>query len=379
MNEFDSIRPYEDPEIPAAVERLANDPLLEPIAAALYPDQTLHQIKERLLSIKSADEFQTKIMSDLLVRLLDNTSDGIEFEGIEQLDKTQSYLFVSNHRDIMLDSALLQLGLWQRGYKTSQISFGSNLMKPEFVVDFGKINKMFRVERSTNTRQAFEHSQRLSAYIRHTICEQNESIWIAQRNGRTKDGNDTTEKGLLKMFAMSGDKARNTKQRLEELNIVPVVISYRWEPCDALKTQELYIARRQKYEKAPGEDLRSIVNGIEGQKGRISLKVLRPINQSRFMQNEPSERNDFFRDLAQQIDRAIRSSYRLFDTNYIAYDMLNRSIEHLGREYTNEELRAFRTHAERAIEQLQGAPEELRSIFLEIYANPVKNKLNTTV
>ncbi len=264
--------------------------------------------------------------------------------------------------------------MWNRGYRPSENAFGSNFMRTGFVVDFEKNNKMFKVERTTKRRELLIASKNLSDYIRYAITEKNESIWIAQRNGRTKDGNDATDKGLLKMFAMSGTKEWSLVENLKELNIVPVAVSYEWEPCDGFKTQELYVSARQKYVKSENEDLRSIISGIVTHKGRIVMKVLEPLNDTFFSSYAPNEDSDFFKDVADYIDSQIHKHYKLFANNYIAYDMLLGVERFLNNEYDVIQREKFEKYLELALSQLNGEREEVRKIFLGIYANPVINR-----
>ena len=270
--EFDDIRPYRDEEIPAAMSRIADSPAMPLLASYVCPDLSLDDVKNLIRSFKTVKDFQYGIMHKVNEQIIHNSITEFTFEGSDKLQKNTPYLFVSNHRDIMLDASLLQNALVDSGFETTQITFGANLMMNPLVVDIGKSNKMFRVERPGGSiKDFYKSSLHLSNYMRHVIKEEHESIWIAQRNGRTKDGNDQTDQGIIKMFCMS--KPENKIGALSELNIVPVAVSYEWESCDILKALELYASQNVKYIKKPGEDLNSILTGILKPKGRVHFQL----------------------------------------------------------------------------------------------------------
>ena len=372
LHEFDEIRPYTDEEIAPAMQRLADNPHLEDVLAYLYPKQSIDLLKEQIRSFKSVWDFQSKVVQYAVKKIIKDTSSGLTYDGFGALEAERGYLFISNHRDIVLDSALLQLILYMQNLPTSEISFGDNLMSSDFVIDFGKSNKMFKVLRNANPREFYRNSLLLSKYIRLALTERNSSVWIAQRNGRAKDGFDATEQGILKMFDMSGKG-----QFLEDftaLNIVPMSVSYEYEPCDVLKTNELYISRRKKYVKMPGEDLNSILTGIMQFKGGIHIEITPPLTRQRIEEATMySDRNDRYKALAQLLDDVIISNYKLWKTNYIAYDMLHESHTYAGF-YSQDDLAAFKSYMEYKLSPLEGEKEELDEIFLSIYANSVVNK-----
>ncbi|MGL4909089.1 MAG: 1-acyl-sn-glycerol-3-phosphate acyltransferase [Bacteroidales bacterium] len=374
IQEFQDIRPYYDDEIEVAMAKIVADPLFEKIKNYLYPTADSQKIKKLFLSNKSIDQFQTNVMHQAVRQILQISQSSFTIEGLENLEKDKSYIFVSNHRDIMLDSAILQVALKENDFRTTEITFGSNLMRPEIVINIGKSNKMFKVIRASNTREFLIQSQHLSDYIRHTITEKKESVWIAQRNGRTKDGNDITEQGLIKMFSLSGDIQKAIVERLMDLNIVPIVISYQYEPCDALKVQELYTSIRQKYKKTPNEDINSILTGIRQVKGKIVIRICKPLN-SALSKIKDLSNKEIFSKVAEIIDTEIHSSYHLFDTNYIAWDMLHNCERFLDIEYTKESRNEFADRMYALIDTLSGDQLELISRFLRIYAYPLKNQL----
>lgn len=235
--DFEDLRPYHDNEINPALKRIISEPLFDKILDFLFPGQDKNKIRQGLAETYTAHDFQLHFMHPLVSSIVNKTSAGLTFDGFEQLTPGTPYLFVANHRDIVLDSAMLQVLLLDNGHLTSEITFGSNLMINQFIIDLGKVNRMFKVIRGGNKMELLRNSRQLSAYIRYTITRKKVSAWIAQRSGRTKDGNDKTEPGLLKMFNMSAGK--DFHHAFAELNIVPLVVSYEHEPCCALKIKEL--------------------------------------------------------------------------------------------------------------------------------------------
>lgn len=371
LNRFDDIRPYYDSEIPQAMHRIARHPALDSVMAYLYPGEDVRTIRRNIDRIVNADEFQVQVMQPAIKKLIQKTCQGFTTEGIDGLDASGSYLFVSNHRDIMLDASLLTYELYLKGFETPEITFGANLMQGQFVIDVGKSNKMFRVERpGSNIRDFYNASEHLSDYIRTTIVQRNRSIWIAQRNGRTKDGLDRTDQAIVKMFAMSGSKDR--VKALAQLHIVPVAISYEWEPCDILKAVELYKRAQGPYQKQPGEDLHSIITGVVNQKGRVHMTVCQPLTEEDLYPYEALPSRAFYRAVASILDKRICSAYRLFPNNYIAYDLLH-GTRTFGRRYSDEQKQQFEEHLSRILPK--NGREEIRRILLGIYANPVDSML----
>ena len=367
---FDDIRPYWDEEIPAAMQRIVSDPYFPPVAQYVYPDRTVAEVKDIMLNCRNIYEFQTTVMKQVNEQVIERTTDGLTYGGIERLDPSKRYLFVSNHRDIVLDSCLLMYILHTNGHKIGEITFGSNLMKGQMVIDIGKSNKMFKVERGGNPRELYITSVHLSEYIRYAITEKHESVWIAQRNGRTKDGIDRTDQGLIKMFGLSGGKDR--VQALAELNIVPVSVSYEWESCDILKALELYASRDGKpYVKKPGEDLNSILTGIMQDKGRVHFQICDPIRREELEALSDVPNVQFHREVAQIIDKRICGDYHLFPNAYIAHDLRYGNSKYADH-YTQEQYDAFVAHMAE-LDKYSTDPA-LGDIFLGIYSNPIDSK-----
>lgn len=371
-NKFDDIRPYYDEEIPAAMKRIAHSDVFPLLASFVYPDEPLESVRKRVESFQTTREFQHDTMYKVNEQVILRSTNGFTCSGIERLCPNESYLFVSNHRDIMLDASLLQYFLVSKGFETTEITFGANLMTHPVVVDVGKSNKMFRVERPGGSiRDFYRSSLHLSEYIRHVITEEHQSVWIAQRNGRTKDGIDATDQGIIKMFCLS--EPRDKIMAIADLHIVPISISYEWEPCDVLKALELYQSQFMRYVKKPGEDLNSILTGITQNKGRVHMALCEPLSVPELMALEGQTNVEYHKAVAQLIDRRINTAYRLYPNNYIAHDLLygNRRYQKM---YTSEEFDAFTARLEKLDRYDSFDLERLKEIFLGIYANPVENR-----
>ena len=371
-SKFDDIRPYYDDEIPSAMERIANSDVFPLLASFVYPEEPIEKVKQRVMSYKTIREFQHETMYKVNEQIIARSITNFSCSGIERLDSHQPYLYVSNHRDIMLDSSLMQLYLVSKGFETTEITFGANLMTHPVVIDVGKSNKMFKVERpSSNIRDFYRSSLHLSEYIRHVINEKKQSVWIAQRNGRTKNGIDATDQGIIKMFCLS--EPRDKLKAIADLHIVPVSVSYEWESCDILKTLELYQSQFMKYVKKPGEDLNSILTGILQPKGRVHMELCEPISVPELMAFEGDTNVEYHKSVAQLIDRRINTAYRLFPNNYIAHDLLFGNTRY-HQMYSDEQYQAFLSHMAELDQYESFDLERLREIYLGIYANPVDNK-----
>lgn len=376
LTKFDDIRPYNDSEVHPALERIVANPLLSNIAKYLFPGKDENLFKQLLLSCNTKDDFQIKVMSGVVEKILADTSKGLTYEGLEYFDGGAKHLIVSNHRDIVLDSAIIQLILFRHDVPRTEIAVGDNLITSSFIEDITRCNRMIKVIRSTSPREVYTTSKVLSEYMRYRVSNQISSIWIAQRNGRTKDGIDVTEQGLLKMFDMSG--SGDFVKDFNELSIMPASISYEYEPCDILKAIELYITRRQKYVKAEGEDLNSILTGIMQPKGRIHIQFNEPLTEEEVNAAAELDKNERFKALGIAMDRKIIANYKLWPNNYIAYDMLN-GEGRFADKYTAEEKVAFEGYLNaimQKVDKMEVDKAELKEILLGIYANPVVGKMN---
>lgn len=374
---FDDIRPYYDNEAREVMRRLQHDPLFMKLVNHLWPTMTQEEAFAKADKVTSNMAFQLEFMHQAIRVIVSRSSTGLTCSGFENVDPKQAYLYIANHRDILLDSAILQILLVEHGFQTSEITFGNNLMQGNFITDFGKLNRMFTVLREGNSRELYEISQKLSAYIRHTIIDKNVSVWIAQRNGRTKDGNDMTQTGLIKMLNMSGGK--NFSESIRNLKIVPLSISYEYEPCDDLKVQELYLSSlHSKYVKAPGEDLNSILTGIMQPKGRIHMTVGKPIENELSEIEKIGNENEKIKTLVNIIDEQLYANYKLWPVNYIANDIANESTE-FSSHYSEKEKEDFINYIKQKIKKLTGDEQSLFNLFINMYANPVKTKKLSTV
>lgn len=353
------------------MQRIVSSEHFPKACGLLFPGVPQAEVEARLLSCHTVDAFQRRVMYDIIGTIVRRSTDGLTVSGLDQLQPEKSYLFVSNHRDIMLDAAFMQMLLSDAGLPTSEITFGANLMQGQLLIDLGRSNKMFRFERpttSTSRRDFLLKMKEASAYIRYTICQKKESVWIAQRNGRTKDGLDVTDQGVINMFSLSGGEDRGAS--LGELNMVPVAISYEWEPCDKLKALELFARESgEPYVKKPGEDLNSILTGITQPKGRVHLAAGKPITEEELRPYNNWSSGDFNRQVAALIDQQITACYRLYPNNYIAAWMLSGKKQ---GDFTPEEQQTFQKYVE---SQVKGCPEKVREILLKIYANPVLRTL----
>lgn len=367
---FDDIRPYCEEEIPAAMHRIADSGIFPMVASFVFPGKDVEELRAMVRSFTTTDEFQKIVMYKAHEEIIRNSTQGITVTGLERLDKDKPYLFVSNHRDIVLDASLLQKALVDYGMETSEITFGANLMTSQLVVDIGKSNKMFRVERGGNPREFYLSSVHLSEYIRHAVTEKRQSVWIAQRNGRTKDGNDQTDQGVIKMFGLS--RPDDKIESLVELNIVPVAVSYEWEPCDILKVLELYESSKRAYTKKPGEDLNSIITGIMAPKGHVHFTVCEPVGREELLRYDGLTSSAFNREVAALIDRRIHAGYHLYPNNWIAHDIRYGQNLHSDR-YTPQQKAAFREHLAKLMKYDSYELETLRDLLLAIYSNPVDN------
>ncbi len=367
---FDHIRPYNDDEVPAAIQRIVDNPSFAMISAYLFPGKPVDDFRKLCLSVHTIDEFQALVMWPVMQSIIQHSTDGITAENFEKIDDNHKGVFISNHRDILLDAALTDYYLFVNEKERPEITFGSNLMRGELVIDIGKINRMFRIMRGGNMRDFYKNSVEVSSYMRHVILEKKRSVWIAQRNGRTKNGDDKTEMAVLKMFSLGSDKP--FCENMAELHFMPVVISYEFEPCDFKKTQEVYITRYQQYEKSPTEDLNSILHGITQKKGRIHLCVTESITDEELQFCDGFDKNQKFQKLAEIIDQRIYRHYKLWPNNYIAFDILHQTNQYAGH-YSAQQKAVFEEYMNDGLAKLIGEADELREIFLGIYANPVEN------
>ena len=280
---------------------------------------------------------------------------------------------MSNHRDIILDPAIVQVVLMQNNLPTTEICVGDNLLKQKSVELLIRSNRMVKVIRGISARELYLSSQRLSKYIRESITSGRSSVWIAQRQGRTKDGTDITEQGLLKMVDMSGTK--DFVENFLEVNILPLSISYEYEPCDIMKARELLISRSQKYVKREMEDLESIILGIKQPKGHVHLNIDAPITREEIEEAAQFDKNERYAKMRYAVDRRVIQGYKLWKTNYMAYDWVNATTMYADH-YDAADMEAFREYIAGQLKLVETTLDqaELQDILLHIYSNPVANK-----
>lgn len=371
-NEFESIRPYNDREAAEAIHRVARHPVLPLICKSLFPDVAYSSIREAMLAVNGVDDFQQNVMSKAVESVIERTTGGFTYSGLENIAELGScYLAVSNHRDIVLDSAFTQYMLHCNGLPLTENCVGSNLLAGRTVEDLFRSNRMIKVVRGVSARELYFSSQLLSKYIRTAITSGKSSVWIAQREGRTKNGLDTTEQGVLKMFDMSGQGS--FRENFRELHIVPFSISYEYDSCDWLKARELLVSSRGKYVKKPMEDMHSILAGIRQWKGKVHLSIGTPLGEEEIERASKCVKNDRYLSLCSTLDERIRRGYHLWKTNYIACDLLDGRGRYSDR-YTAEEAEEFREYTEKKLDKIEKRlnRDALRDIFWQIYANPVK-------
>ena len=372
-SEYDDIRPYNDAEVPEKIKFLLEDATFTEMLRLLFPDEHKEMHMRKLLSeVKSINQLQRDFVSRLVERIIISTTKGLTTSGLEYLDKNKPYLFFSNHRDIILDSAFLNYIMFQSGMNSTRIAIGDNLLIYDWITHVVKLNRAFVVKRSLSVRELLEASKKLSAYIRKTITTEQNSVWIAQREGRTKDGNDQTQLALLKMLNLS-----NTKSLAEgfgELTVVPVSISYELEPCRISKVSELIRKETDGYQKTPADDLKSMASGLANPKGRVHFSFGRPILTSFLEKNNNLPVNEFLQLLTERIDHRIHQYYKLWPYNYVAYELLNGTGE-FTEYYTSADIVEFKSMVAKAQDTIPYNPEEVARRFTKMYARPVENAL----
>lgn len=369
-SEFKNIRPYIGDEVRAAVDRLIKvDEFFE--IFTMLSKRSKDELFKRLNVVNSTEKFFTRFFRPVIEDITENTTSGITISGLNKLKKDKNYIFISNHRDIILDSSILNVILHENGFRLIQSAIGSNLLINSWVTDFVKLNSCFTIERNISGREMLISSALRSKYMRELITESNNSIWIAQREGRTKDGNDRTQQSILKMFRMSG--SRDFAKNMAELNIVPVSISYEWEPCDDMKASELYLKTISEYRKTPEDDMKSMINGLAAFKGRIHYSICDPIEKYIDKTEEFDGLQAKADYLASCIDKEIYANFKLWENNYIAYD-IKHSINKYEKYYTKDKRDFFIKTMQNKIDKLEGNRSFLNNIFLEIYSNPIKNQ-----
>lgn len=371
MSKYDHIRPYHDSEVNHALSKLSKHPMVKSMLKFIFPQASNEFIKEQLINCNTIRDFQTKIIARGIQNVLSRSSHGLTTSGFENLKKDTAYFYVSNHRDILLDTCLLNISLFNHDLVMTASAIGDNLVQKSFLLELAKLNRNFLVQRGLGPREMLKSSKLMSEYIAKNLLEDKRSVWIAQREGRTKDGNDTTQQGVLKMIAL-GRGDLQVFEYFKKIKIVPVSISYEFDPTDMYKMPELMANHyEEEYIKSTNEDFNSILKGLTGQKKRIHITAGKVLDVELDTISESNEAlNKQFQQLASKIDDCIHSDYKLWPTNYVAYDMLHDTNKY-SSEYTEKEQRQFERRVERRIDSNDSVA---LSNFLAMYANPVVNK-----
>jgi len=372
MNQFDDIRPYNNDEIHQVILDLVKDPAFGMIIEKFYFQPGAKDfILQCLLKVSSIEELQTQLIVPLLEKIEKSSTNGLSFSAMDQFKTEENYLFISNHRDIILDSAFLNVIMHTHGFRKTEIAIGDNLLAYSWIEKLVRINRSFIVKRNLGLREQLAESKRLSKYIRFAVSEKGESVWIAQREGRTKDGNDQTQPALIKMLNMSNKKS--IVDGYKELNIVPMAISYEIEPCGISKVEELLNRKHiPDFKKSQQDDMRSMANGVMLPKGRIHFGFGNPLNIRLDEITADKTNNEVVHSISQYVDRRIYYNYKLWPNNYIASDLLLGNELH-QQHYTSEEKESFVEMMQKEIATIAFSPVEAMEIFLKMYAHPVFN------
>lgn len=370
---YDDIRPYEDHEVNHYINVLLKDEVFQEVLRFIFKDDNQRLAAQKALAqIQTVEELQLSFMYTLIKDwIIDKTTSGISWSGLEHLDLSKSYLFISNHRDIILDSAILNYIIVNAGMNTTEVAIGNNLLIYDWILHAVKLNRAFVVKRNLPARELLLASKKLSKYIREAVTKRNRSVWLAQREGRTKDGCDQTQQALLKMLNLSNTK--DFAEGFRELQIVPLSISYEREPCGISKVEELYKRECSGYEKTQADDMKSMAFGLTRPKGRVHFAFGKPIDAPLDEFAKAETVNESIQQLASYIDLRIYRNYKLWPNNYLAADLLNGEEEHADKvdDATREK---FSELLEDLVQTIgEGDPKRQQELFMQMYANPVLN------
>ncbi|MBQ5452406.1 MAG: 1-acyl-sn-glycerol-3-phosphate acyltransferase [Bacteroidales bacterium] len=371
--EFDEIRPYYDSEVDGVIDKLLSESGFRKTVKYFFPDVPFEVTEKLLRNVHTIRDFQTQFIARLVNGLEKMYTNGVTFNGLENVPEGKGYLFVSNHRDIILDSAFLNTYLAQHGHQTSEIAIGSNLLIFPWITDLVKLNRTFVVKRNLSVKELMVSSMIQSKYIRHTIIDKKTSIWIAQREGRTKNGDDKTQGSVLKMFNMasSGDVLSS----LAEMNIVPMTISYEYDPVDVYKVIEQYNKKIDpEFKKNKVDDVAGMRNGLTCKKGRVNITLGKSVSEEILKMPKAPNKNIQYEEVAKFLDRKIYDGYVLYPINYVTADMLN-GTKRFENFYTKDDEKNVRDYIEEQSKKFSGDVELQKKMLMEIYANPVFNKL----
>ena len=376
ITEFNEIRPYHDEELPQILEELIADPAFQKAACSAIPNVPYELLVQKMRACKTKRDFQEAFCYGILWKIAKGHTDGLTLDHTAIPDKSKAYTYMSNHRDIILDSGFLSILLIDQGMDTVEIAIGDNLLIYPWIKKLVRVNKSFIVQRALTMRQMLESSARMSRYMHYTIADKNQSIWIAQREGRAKDSNDRTQDSVLKMLAMGGEG--DLVDRLTEMNIAPLAISYEYDPCDFLKAQEFQLKRDiEDYKKTTKDDLINMETGLFGYKGRVHFQVAPCLNDKLAQMDHSLSKPELFARISTCIDERIHANYRIYSGNYVAYDWLKQTEQFAGQ-YTAAEKQRFIDYIEQQLGKITIPNKDvdyLRGKLLLMYANPLINHL----
>lgn len=380
--EFKDIAPIDDCDFKQRMAQLVKESGFEHAIKYVMPDVDYPKFVAELCEINSKEEFQQKTVAPFLEMLAFKTTTGLSISGVENVDKNKNYTYITNHRDIVLDASFLNMLLVKNGINTTEIAIGNNLLVYEWISDLVKLNKSFIVKRNLRMIKALEAAKQLSGYINYAINEKHESIWIAQREGRCKDSNDKTQESLIKMLGLAGGSS--LLENVKNLNLLPVAISYEYDPNDYLKAREFLMKRNDPdYKKSQRDDLFSMETGLLQFKGHVHFTIGQPINPTLDNLSCGADKSEVVKYICKTIDETIYKGYRIYPINYIALDLLE-NTQRFQDKYTLDEVVAFEKYITTQLAKVEDVPnlsdddmQYMRQMMLTMYANPLKNQLAT--
>lgn len=380
--DFSDIAPFDDSEFSARMSQLVREPGFEHAVKFIMPDVDFGRFAAQLLEIPDKRRFQEIVMKPFLEMLASRTTSGITIGGLDGVEAGKSYTFISNHRDIVLDASFLNYCFLQHNIPTSEVAIGDNLLIYDWITELVKLNKSFIVKRNLRLTKALEAARQLSAYIHYAITGKHESVWIAQREGRAKDSNDLTQESVIKMLALGGGEGKSLIDSIAEINIMPVSISYEYDPNDYLKAREFLLKRLDPdFKKSQRDDLFSMETGLLQPKGRIHFELGACITPQLEELRGVTDKVELVKRICAMIDSSIHRGYHIYPVNYMAYDMLHGTHKY-SSEYTTDDVERFKKYIDTQLGkvELESAPSELdvkymNEMMLAMYANPLRNKL----
>lgn len=379
--EFQDIAPYDDAVYHEKMASLVKEPGFEHAIRYVMPGVDYPKFAENLLEVNNQHDFQQNVMGPFLEMLVKTTTAGLSCDGLENVHQGQNYTFITNHRDIVLDASFLNLCFIRRQMPITQVAIGNNLLIYDWITDLVKLNRSFIVKRDVRMVEALAAAKQLSAYIHYVVNDRHESVWIAQREGRAKDSNDVTQESLIKMIGLAPDD--DAKRNILGAHLLPVAISYEFDPNDYLKVREFLLRRRDpEFKKSQRDDLFSMETGMLSFKGRVHIRIGRCINPA-LEASEATSRHEAIREACRLIDHEIHCGYELFPCNYIAYDRVYET-DRFAKNYTTEDEATFSDYINRQLDRVDlpditdEEREYMEHLMLTMYANPVKNQFAAT-